>query len=159
MVSNDLARRAASMMCKLTYLGHDLTLTWLDRSNFKLTFQVQKVFLRTGSTRQTRWCHFYFRISHIKKKLIKNVSVKNNSFSFDDLCSQNYWSLGQIWSKNVTGSWGELANTFFEIFLAIILLEIKAIVGKKKSFFLSSNFDLWWHLMTSILTWPENDLC
>ena len=45
---------------------------------------------------------------------------------------------------------------FFEFFLAIILLEIIANVCEKTAIF--SKFDLWWPLVTSILTWPGNDL-
>ena len=43
----------------------DLDLTWGEI--LKLTFQDKKVNFRTGSTRRTRWCQFYFRIFDIKK--------------------------------------------------------------------------------------------
>ena len=33
---------------------------------------------------------FYFRIFHMKKLLMKTISVKTENFSFDDLWSQNY---------------------------------------------------------------------
>ena len=52
----------------LTYLGHDLTLTWPGlRSKFENDLSTSKVYFRTGSSRQTQWCHFYFRISLVKK--------------------------------------------------------------------------------------------
>ena len=53
-------------------------------------------------------------------------------------------TLGQIWSKNVTGAWRELSNAFFEFFLAIILLEMIANVCEKNSHFLEI-----WPLVTS----------
>ena len=59
-------------------------------------------------------------------------------------------------SKNVTGTWRELSNVFFSIFPAIMLLEVLAIVSEKVVF--SKKFALWWPLVTSILTSPENDL-
>ena len=59
------------MLCILTYLGHDLTLVWPWpdlRSDFQIHLSKSKKYMfRAGSTRRTRWCHFYFRISHIHK--------------------------------------------------------------------------------------------
>ena len=49
-------------ICILTYLGHDLT------------FQGQKYMFRTGSARRTRWCHFHFCVSLIKKVINEKPS-------------------------------------------------------------------------------------
>ena len=55
---------------------------WLTWSQiFKLSFQCQKVMFRTGLVRRTWWCHFYFRISQIKKSYEwKTISLKTTIF-------------------------------------------------------------------------------
>ena len=54
----------------------DLLASWSDlSSNFSnWPFNVKKCMLQTGWTRRTRWCHFYFRISHIKKVINEKPS-------------------------------------------------------------------------------------
>ena len=54
-------------------------------------FKVKSYMFRTDSTRRTPWFHFHFCISISKTILMKTTSVKNDSFSFDALWSQNYW--------------------------------------------------------------------
>ena len=100
---------------------------------------------------------FFIFVSLLSKKLFmeNQLHVKKYFFLWWPLESK-VLTLGQIWSKNVTGAWRELSNAFFEFFLAIILLEIIANVCEKTAIF--SKFDLWWPLVTSILTWPGNDL-
>ena len=44
----------------LTYLGPDFDLTWPEVRFWNWHFKVKKDMFRTGSTRQTRWCHFIF---------------------------------------------------------------------------------------------------
>ena len=74
MVINDLARRAASEDVHIDPLGSwcDLDLTWPEVEFSNLPCKVKKYMFRIGSTKRTHWCNFYFRISHIKKLLMKN---------------------------------------------------------------------------------------
>ena len=44
-------------------------------------FKFEKDMFRTGSMRQIRWCHFYFRISHIKK-VINGISSPRKTITF-----------------------------------------------------------------------------
>ena len=63
-------------ICILTSFRHDLTLTWPDmRSIFEIGLSRSKSMFRTGPTSQTRWCHFYFRVSDIKKVINENPSL------------------------------------------------------------------------------------
>ena len=69
MVPSYLARRAASEVVHIDLLGSwsDLDLTWPEVKFSNWPFKVKKYMFRTGLTRRTRWCHFYFRFSHIEK--------------------------------------------------------------------------------------------
>ena len=69
------------------------------------------VHVGSGSTRQTRSCPFYFRVSHIEKLSMKPISVKKDNFSFDDLLSQSV-GLRSNPIKNFEGAWRELFNIF-----------------------------------------------
>ena len=146
MVPNDLARRAASDDVHTDLLlGHDLTLTWPE---VKLTFNIKKYMFRIGLTRRTRWCHFYFRISHIKKVINEKPYLSMKIIIFHLMTSgAKTIDLGQIWSKIVTGTEESSPMFFFEFFQAIIVLEITAIVCKKNRHFLEI-----WPLVTSTLT-------
>ena len=79
-----------------------------------------------------------------------NTSVKMITFHWWPLESK-LLTLCQIWSKNVTGPWWELSS-FFLFLLAVILL------GKILFFCENCYFLKILPLVTSILTWPENDL-
>ena len=111
---------------------------------------------RTGSTRKTRWCRFHFRISRIKNVINKKTSPwKTICFIWWPL-EPKLLNSGQTWSQNVARTRRELTIAFFKFFLAIILLEIIAFVCEKITIF--SKFHLWWPLVISILSWPENGL-
>ena len=73
MVPNDLARWTSSDDVHIDLLGSwsDLDLTWPEVKFWNWPFLVKKYTGRTGSTRPTWWCHFYFCITHIKR-LIQN---------------------------------------------------------------------------------------
>ena len=145
-------------ICILTYLGNDLTLTWPDlRSFFEIDLSRSNGTFSEPSRRAQHDGAFFIFVSLLSKKLFmeNQLHVKKYFFLWWPLESK-VLTLGQIWSKNVTGAWRELSNAFLEFFLAIILLEIIANVCEKTAIF--SKFDLWWPLVTSILTWPGNGL-
>ena len=154
MVPNDLSRQADLWDMHIDLLGSwpDLALTW--GQILKWTFQDKKCMWRTGLTRRTGWCLFHLYISHIKMLSIKNDLGENDNFSFDDLRSQNCWTLVKSDLRVLPAH--EESSPMFLFFQAIIPLETIAIVCEKKRFF--SIFDLWWPLVTSILNWPENSL-
>ena len=132
MVPSYLARRAASEVVHIDLLGSwsDLDLTWPEVKFSNWPFKVKKYMFRTGLTRRTRWCHFYFRFSHIEKVINEKMAifhVMNSEAKIIDLRSNLI--------KKVSGAWGDLPNAFFEFFLAIILLEIIAIVCEKIAIF------------------------
>ena len=123
---------------------------------FKLTFEGKKYILRTGLTKRTRWRHFYFHNSHIKKDIKeKNIFVKNDIFHLMTPGAITIDLSSNLIAKCYRGM-RRAPKCFFQFFLAIVLSEIIAIVCEKVAIF--SKVDLWWPLMTSILTWPENDL-
>ena len=69
----------------LTYLGLgswsdlDLSLTWPKVKFWNWPFNIKKYMFQTRSTSWTRWCHFfYFRSSHVKKVINKNIYIKND---------------------------------------------------------------------------------
>ena len=150
--------KAPQLTCNLAQLGYIKVMTWPspEVKFWNWPFKVKRYIFWTLSTSATRWCLFYF-VSLLSKKLFmeNQLHVKKYFFLWWPLESK-VLTLGQIWSKNVTGAWRELSNAFLEFFLAIILLEIIANVCEKTAIF--SKFDLWWPLVTSILTWPRNDL-
>ena len=153
----DLACRAASEDVHVDLLGSwfDLDLTW--GQIFRFTFQVQKVHVSNRLDEANTTVSFLFHISHIKKGINEKPSPWKTTFFIWWPLELQLLILGQIWSENVTGTWGELINSFFEFFLAIIRLETITIVCKKK-IVIFSKFDLWWALVTSILISPENGL-
>ena len=82
MVPNDLTRRAASENVHIDLFGSwsDFEPTCPKVKFWNWPFNVKKYMCRTGSTRRTRWCHFHFRISHIKKLFMKNHLRENDNF-------------------------------------------------------------------------------
>ena len=107
-----------------------------------------------------RWCNFHFRISIMKNVIDKKTSPWKDIF-YSMTSEPKLLTLGQIWSKNVTGEWRELHNVFLSdssyhtFYHTIILLEIMRMLTKITILW---KFKIWWYLVTSILTWPENDL-
>ena len=88
-------------------------------------------------------------ISFISKKWpMKNHIRENDNFSFDIWLplDPNLLTLGQIWLEKVTGALREL----FWIFPAYHTFGDNGDYLQKNTIF--SNFDLWWPLVTSILT-------
>ena len=83
---------------------------------------------------------------------MKTISVKYDTFSFDDSWSQNSRPLVK-YDRQILLGHEESYPRFFEPFLAIILLEFIAIVCKKNRCF--PKFHLWWPLVTAIMTWSE----
>ena len=137
MVPNDLARRAASEDVHIDLLGSwpdlGLTLTWPEVRFWNWLLKVKKYMLRIGSTWPRRWCHFI--LSLIKKAINeKTVPVKNDNFYIWWRLEPKLLTLDQIWSWNVTEHEGSSPMFCFEFFLAIILLEIIAIVREKSLF-------------------------
>ena len=136
-------------------------LTWPDlRSNFQidLSSSTSTYMFRTGLTRRTRWCHFYLRISHIKKEVIneKPSPWKRHFFLLMTAGAKTIDLRSNLMGKRYRGM-RRAPQCFFSSFvLAIVLLEIKAIVCEEIAIF--SKFDLWWPLVASILAWPENGL-
>ena len=84
----------------------------------------------------------------------KTISVKNTFFIWWPP-EPKLLTLGQIWSANVTGTWRELSNAF-SILPSHHTFGDNSDCLRKIAVF--SKFDHWWPLLTSILTWPENDL-
>ena len=111
---------------------------------------------RTGSTRKTRWCRFHFRISRIKNVINKKRLPEKRYVFFDDLWRRNSWTQVKPDRKTLQEHEESSPLLFFKFFLAIILLEIIAFVCEKITIF--SKFHLWWPLVISILSWPENGL-
>ena len=122
-------------ICKLTYWGHDPTLTWTDlRSDFETDLSRSN---STWSKPTRRGEHdgviliFIFLISK-KSYQWKTISGKNDNFSFDDLWSQNCWPYVKSDRKRCCG----MKSAFFEFFLVLILLEIISIACEKTNYFL-----------------------
>ena len=134
----------------------DLDLTWPEVKFRNWPFKVKTYIFRNGSTRRTRWCHFNRHISHIKKLLMKNHLRENHNLCIWWPLEPKLLTLGQIWWKT-SPEHEESFRMLFEFSLAIILLEITAIVCETIVIF--SKADPCRPLVTSILTWPENDLC
>ena len=137
-------------LCILTYLGHDPTLTWPDlRSEFEIDLSMsKKTMFRTGWSRQTQRCHFYFCISHIKKFINEKPFRKKTIILI-------WWPMViKLWSSKTIeirsnliekryGGMQEAPQRFFESFLAI--LEIITLACEKSLFSQSWTFgDLWW---------------
>ena len=120
----------------------------------KLTFQDQKVHISNRLDEKNTMVSFLFSDLPCKKKLLMKKTSQWKQHSFHLMTSgAKTIGLRSNLTKNVNGAWGELLNVFFfEFFLAITLLEIIAIVCEKINFLKN------WPLVTSILTWPENNL-
>ena len=122
----------------------DLDLRWPEVKYSNWPFKVKNHMFRTGLTRRTRWCPFYFRISDTKKVLMKNHLREKRQFSFDVLWTQNYWTWVKSDGKCDRGMRRAPQCFFFDFFLAIILSEIKRLLAEKHFFSRNLTFcDLW----------------
>ena len=144
MVPNDLSRQDASEAMHIGLLGSrpDLDLTDL-RSNFEIDLSKSKsrYMLRTGSTRQTRWCHFYSRSFHIKKVSNKKRFLWKTLIFHLLISGAKTIVFGQIWSKNVTGGIKEAPERFFRI--------LSSNFGENSACLKKNGFLKNWHLVTS----------
>ena len=103
----------------------DLDLTWPEVKFWTWPFKVKKYMFRIGTTRWTRWCHFYTRTSNVKKLLMKTISVKNDNFHL-------MISGAETIDPRPNRIKSYLQCFFFlEFFLSIILLDIIMIVCEK----------------------------
>ena len=128
-------------MCILTYLGHDLTLTWPE---LRPNFQIDLMF-RTGLTRRTRWCRFYFRIHHITKVINEKPSRWKTTIFIWWPLEPKLLTIGQIWSESVAGAWGELPNVYFRILPSYHTFGDNSDCLRKSLFPRNFTFgDLWW---------------
>ena len=156
MVPNDLSRRDASID-----MQHDLIGSWPDldlRSNFDLDLSRSSGICFESSWREKHDGVKIISVSLLVQKLFtKNDFRQKRKFLVWGPLEPKLLNLGRIWRKNVTGAWKGLSNAFFGFFLAVILFEIITIVCGKITIFLKN--DLWWPLVTSILTlakkWPK----
>ena len=140
------------MICNMTYFGDlDLDLDLDPRSNFDLDLLRSKDTFSEASRRAEHDGAIFIFVSLLSKKLLpkNNLREKRKFFLWWPL-EPKLLTLGQIWAKNATGAWRELPDAFFEFLLAVILFEIFANVCEKIAIF--STFDLWWPLVTSMLT-------
>ena len=147
--------KAPQLICNLPQLGYIKVMTWPspEVKFWNWPFKVKRYIFWTFSTSATRWCLFF--VSLLSKKLfMENQLHVKKYFSLWWPLESKVLTLGQIWSKNVTGAWRELSNAFLEFFLAIILLEIIANVCEKQPFSRNLTFgDLWWPQY-----WPDLEM-
>ena len=162
MVSNDLARRATTddvlcalctddvMFYRFDLLGSwsdvDLTLTWSDLNlNLKTDLSRSKSICSDPVDEANTMVPFLF--SHHKLLVKSHLRKKTIIFNWATSGATTIESRSNLIEKSYR-SMKRTPQSFFESFLAIILLEIITIVCKKTIF---SKFDLWWPL----LTWTE----
>ena len=140
----------------MTWPWPDLDLTWSQ--TLKLTFQGEKAHVWNRLDEANTMVPFLFSCLSCHKKLSwwkQHLHEKKIIFHLmtsgaiavvrrSNPIKKRYWSMKR-------------AVRFFIFFLVIILLELKRLFAKKSLF--SLRLDLWWPLVTSILTWFENNLC
>ena len=90
-----------------------------------------------------------------QKLSLKTVSLKNAVFDLSWPLTLKRLILGEIWRHVSERAFQELSFAFFGFGVAIIVPEIMAGIPDKTTIF--RKFDLWWPLLTSILTWAKND--
>ena len=144
----------------LTYLGHGLALSWPDlRSNFETDLSRSKVYVSNWLDETNATVSYYFRVSLIKKVLNEKPSPWKRKFFIWWPLEPNLLTLGSVWSKNAIGAWRELLNANFEFFLAIILLEIIALVLEKSIFSQNLTFADSGDLIVGLIwKWPFKSL-
>ena len=110
---------------------------------------------RAGSTRKTRCCRFRFRISRIKNVINKKRLPEKLYVFFDDLWRQNSWTQVKPDRKTLQEH-EESSPLLFQILLSYHTFGDNSVCLRKITIF--SKFHLWWPLVISILSWPENGL-
>ena len=153
MAPNELARPAASEDVHSDLLGpwSDLDLTWpgVKFSNWPL--KVKKYMFWAGSTRRTRWCHFH--ISHIKKVINEKTSpwktIAVHLMTTGDKIIDLRWNLIEKCYRGMKRT----PQCVFRILLSYYSFGGNSDRLQKIAIF--SKFDLWWPLVTSILTWKS----
>ena len=88
-----------------------------------------------------------------QKLSLKTVSLKNAVFDLSWPLTLKRLILGEIWRHLSERAFQELSFAFFGFGVAIIVPEIMAGIPDKTTIF--RKFDLWWPLLTSILTWAK----
>ena len=88
-----------------------------------------------------------------QKLSLKTVSLKNAVFDLSWPLTLKRLILGEIWRHFSERAFQELSFAFFRFGVAIIVPEIMAGIPDKTTIF--RKFDLWWPLLTSILTWAK----
>ena len=148
-VSMCLSLNTLRLICNL---GQAVTLTW--GQILTLTFQGHAIHvsmrLDEANTMVSKLLlyHFKHRSYHWK-----TVSLKNAVFDLSWPLTLKRLILGEIWRHLSERAFQELSFVFFLFGVAIIALEIMAGIPDKTIIF--RKFDLWWPLLTSILTWAK----
>ena len=133
-------------------LGQAVTLTW--GQILTLTFQGHAIHvsmrLDEANTMVSKLLlyHFKHRSYHWK-----TVSLKNAVFDLPWPLTLKRLILGEICRHPSERAFQELSFAFFGFGVAIIVPEIMAGIPDKTIIF--RKFDLWWPLLTSILTWAK----
>ena len=122
---------------------------------FKFTFQCQKVHVSNRLDEAKTMVSFYSRISHIKKVINEKPSPCKRPFFIWWPLEPKLLTLGQTWSDNYR-SIRRAPQWLIRILLSYHTYGDNSDCLRKIAIF--SKFDLWRPLVTSILTWPENDL-
>ena len=140
-------------MCNMTYLGKHVTWRDLDlrsNSDIDLLMWTCKYFdaFRRGKQDAAK-----IASSFISSKVIsKNSFCKKRCFDLSWPLQPNPLKLGPFWWHFSERTVKELSSAVFRGFLPIIHSEVIT-----KKIWNSTNFDIWWPLVTSILTWAKND--
>ena len=110
--------------------------------------------IRRVLTRETRWCQNKCSIFYSSKVICEKpfsektkilTLVTSGALTIDlssDLTKKRYWGSSRA------------IDCFFGFFLAIIVSEIMTDIPERNPDF--RNFDIWWPLVTSFLTWAKN---
>ena len=97
-----------------------LDLTWPEVKFWNWSFKAKKYMFRTGSTRQTRWCHFYFRVSHIKEVINEKPSPWKTIIFHLVTSRAKTVDLGSNLINKYSWGMKRAIRCIFEFFLAVI---------------------------------------
>ena len=125
------------------------------RSDFEIDLSGQKYIFRTRSTRKTRWCHFHFRVSY--QKVIKKTSPWKHDIFYLMTSGAKAIELKSNRIAKCRKSIIRAYHCFRRIFPSYHIFGDNSACLRKITIF--SKLHLSWPLVTSILTWPETDLC
>ena len=129
-------------------------LTWCQI--FKLTFQGQKARASNRLDKANTMAPLSFSyLSYQISYQLKFISLKTIIFHLMTSTAKTVDLMSNLIEKPCR-SIERAFQYLFLFFRAITVLEKIAIVGEKIAIF--SKVELWWLLVTSILTWPENNL-